>query len=232
MDITLIKSGNYYWDKIAQRDIVSDTEMTQLADCGMVLLHKVGLRPLYIEGTKMDIELSQKPENPMEIPDLILHSPNDVDTQSAKIIQFQLAHGNCPVEIKTTDFIKNASNIDNKDIYKNMFLAHLDSLEKKGYKHVVIVADEKNIDKMAFSLNGQGLNRQYVFPIYSFVNGQEIVDKNLISSIYITRDMIDSLLLWQFEHSKEPCFRNGKGKYRPALQSTILRCKLNLPEFY
>ena len=234
MDVTLIKKGDYYRDNEIQQDIVTDTEMTRLADCGMILLHKAGLRPLYITGEKLksEVEFVQKPEKQMEKPDLILYSPNEPDTQSAKIIQIQLAAGNCSTEIRAVDFIEKASHVENTDIYKNMFKNHLDSLAEEGYKHIVIVADEKELNKMALSFNNKGLDKRYLFPIYSFSNGQEIVDKNLINAMYITRDMLDSVLLWQFEHSEDPCFKNKKGKYKPALESEFLRYKLNLPRNY
>ena len=234
MDITLIKRGDYYRDKKTEQDIVSETEIARLADCGMVLLHKVGERPLYIAGndTDKDLILAQKPEKILEKPDLILYSPNEPDTQSAKIIQFQLGNGNCPTEIRSVDFIENASNVQDPKIYKNMFKKHLDSLAEEGHKHIVIVADEKELNKMACSFNNQGLNPKYNLPIYSFSAEKEVVDNNLIDCIYVTRDLLDSVLLWQFEHSEDPTFKGKKGKYKSVLGSEYIRAKLNLPRSY
>lgn len=232
MDITLIESGKSHWDREAQKDVVFDTEMTRLVDCGMILLHKIGLRPLYVEGNDLELKFEEKPQKQMEKPNLILFSTNEADTQSAQILQLQLISGNCPVEIKQTDFIEKTANVSDKKIYQNMFKTYLNSFEKKGYKHIVIVADKKNLDRMVYSLNNTGLNEQYTFPIYSFSDGQEIVDKNLINAMYITRDILDSVLLWQFEHSKAPQFKAGKGKYRFALTSDYLKYKLKLPNTY
>lgn len=234
MDVTLIKRGDYYQDTKTKQKVVLETEITRLTDSGMILLHKAGLRPLYVQGNglRSELELIQKPMDLLEKPDLILYSPNDTDIQSAKIIQFQLAYGNCSAEIRPVNFIESATNTDNLTIYKNMFEEHLNSLAEEGRKHVVIIADEKELNKMAFAFNGKGLNKEYNLPIYFFSDGKEVIDRNLINAIYATRDLLDSVLLWQFENSKNPCFKGGKGKYKPALENEFLRYKLNLPRNY
>ena len=229
MDITLIPEAESTYNRKLQRKFISDDGMVRLTDCTLVLLHKSGMRPLYLMEEKSERALMQPEHTPMAKPDLILFSNIDTGVQSARVVQEQLKRCECEVKMLGTDF----SMIDrtkNPTMLKNMLLKRAQNLKEKGYQHIVVIADSEYLDKIAYCMNEKGLNSSYNIPIFSFSDGKEIDDINLTKNLYITRDLLDNYLIGKVNRSDSGKLTQFKGKCQHPLEIYQLRSKLHLPE--
>ncbi len=228
MDITLIPISESKFDKEHEKNFLTDNGITQLTDCALVLLHKSGMRPLYLMQETNEKIISE-PQQVMSKPDLILCCNTETGKQSARVIQEQLERCSCHVRILEADFsvIKKTNQSEQ---LKNLFSTRASRLEQKGHKHIVVVADSESLGKIAHCMNDKGLNQSYNIPIYSFLDGKEIVDENLMGDrLYITREMLDYILINKLLN-KDKKFSNFKGKCRLPKSIFQLQRKLHFPE--
>lgn len=225
MDITLIPKAESNYDKKLHKSFISDEGMVHLTDCSLVLLHKVGLRPIYLmENCQERILLH--PTHKMFKPDLILFCNTEAGKQSAFVVQEQLKKCQCEpksegmnfsVPLKTNHF----------NIFKNRVLTHIRRLERKGYQHVVVIADPKYLNKIAYCINEKGINPDYNIPIYSFSDGKEIYDANLTQdNMYITRDLLDDYLISSLNHENNTELSKFKGKCFHPMEIAQLRDRI------
>ena len=219
MDITLIKEAGSVYSRKEKKENISGEGIADLADCALVLLHKAGLRPLFVIDAKGKEKVVFSPETKMKKPDLILFSGTEIGKQSARALQEQIKNiADCPVKILPVNF-STIDKADNFEILKNILLTRAKSFEEKGYEHLVIVAETETLDKIAHCMNGTGL-REHNVPIYSFSDGKEIKDENLVSGSYMTRDLMDTILVNRYKNSENKL-------YKPLSICTI-RQKLNI----
>ena len=206
MDITLIKQADFIYNKREKKQVISDDGVACLSDCSLVLLHKAGLRPLFIIDPKGKEKIIFSPEEKMEKPNLILFPETEIGKQSARTIQEQLKTiANCSCRILPVNF-STIDKVENFEILKNMLLTRAKSFEDKGYEHLVIVAETETLDKIAHCMNGIGL-KEHNIPIYSFSNGKEIEDENLTFGSYMTRDIMDTILVKRYNNSENRLFK-------------------------
>ena len=200
MDLTLIKQANFLYNRKQKKEIISDEGIACLSDCALILLHKSGLRPLFIIDSEDKEKILLSPKEKMEKPDLILFSDTEIGKQSARTLQEQMkAIADCSTKILPINF-STIENVDNFEVLKNLLHTKAKHLEERGYKHLVVVAKPETLDKIAHCMNGTGLKNQNV-PIYSFLNGKEIMDENLTSGSYMTRDIMDTMLVKRYNAS-------------------------------
>ena len=230
MDITLIPQAESRYDKKYRKIFLTDGGMTQLTDCSLVLLHKAGMRPLYLMTNKGERIVAQPEHAKMTEPDLILYSDTEpTGEQSAKVIQEQLKTCNCSAEISNINFsMMNKSNAP--EVLKNVFATRIEQLSKKGYHHIVIVANSRHLDTIARCMNQTGLNQAHNIPVYSFSDGQEIRDRNLIDNFYITRELLDHYLIGVLSRDLDQELSQFKNKCSHSLEIFQLKKKLHLPE--
>lgn len=230
MDVTLIPISESKFDKKHKKTFLTDNGMAQLTDCTLVLLHKSGMHPLYLIQEKNEKIVSEPQQHQvMAKPDLILCCNTETGKQSARVIQEQLERCSCHVRILEADFsvIKKTNQSEQ---LKNLFSTRASRLEQKGHKHIVVVADSESLGKIAHCMNDKGLNQSYNIPIYSFSDGKEIVDRNLIENLYITREMLDHILINSLNQDKDKKLSHFKGKCRLPIDIPQLQRKLHFPE--
>ena len=226
MDITLIPQAESIYNKKLNKNIISDSGITQLSDCALILMHKAGLRPLYVVGyNKTNIQI--EPDHKTAKPNYIVCENDEIAKQSAGVIQNQLEHNGCSVNIGYIGLSKSK----NTNIQKNLLETRLKQMEEKGVCHLVIVGKKEQLDKIARCICGQGLNSAYNIPIYSYSNGVEITDKNLMGgNMYVTRDILDSMLIHQIQFDENPKLEKYKNLCHKALELPHLKRKLNINE--
>ena len=230
MDITLIPESEKKLNKKLRKNFISDEGMVILTDCTVLLLHKSGMRPLYLMTDNGESILLQPNHKKMAPPDLILYS--DAETsgeQSAKVIQEQLKTCDCSAELRSVN-LSIINKTTNLNLLKNMFTTRVEQLEKEGIHHVVIVAKDHLLDTIARCMNDKGLNRSYNIPVYSFSEGQEIEDKNLIDNFYVTREMLDNHLIRIMNSDTDSKFSKFKNKCHRSLELHQLKKRLHIPE--
>ena len=226
MDITLIPKAESKYDKKLGKSFILDAGIVQLSDCSLILLHKAGLRPLYVmEGFKERI--LHQPTRKLSKPDLILFCNSESGRQSAFVVQEQLKRCGCNPESKSVDF-STISKTNNFKILKNRLSKRTERLSKAGYKHLVVIADSECLDKIAACISGEGLPLNYNIPIYSFSNGKEIKDVNLTGeNMYVTRELLDSCLMRHLiQKDDDNCLEQYKDKCFPAAEFWQLRNRL------
>ena len=228
MDITLIPQAESKYNKKLHKSFITDSAIVELTDCCLVLLHKSGLRPLFSLGKEERILFTPEHKT-MAKPDLIIYNESEVGKQSARVIQEQLGNSGHPVRILGTDFSA-IRNSNNPEILKNILSTRSSYLEQKGYHHIVVVAENGILDKIALCMNGKGLNQSYNIPIYSFSDGQEIEDVNLSQNFYITRDLLDDWLVGAVNRGMNKKLAHYKGKCYHPLPLHYLQKKLHFPE--
>ena len=225
MDITLIQEPtSFLYNRKNKKTILSGTAITELIDCSMVLLHKADLRPLYVFNDSNQEKICLAPQQKMEKPDLILFSDTEIGKQSARVIQEQLFRGGCSTRILPTNFSVPEDNFEN---FKNRAIIRAESLEKRGFKHLVIVAPTEILDKISCCMTGKVLSGQHNIPIYSFSDGKEISDPNLSRGLSITRDILDNFLIRVIRKQENPNFVKYKNSC-PPLEVYQIEKKLHL----
>jgi len=232
MDITLIPQADSKYDKKLHKSFISDNGIVQLTDCSLVLLHKAGMRPLYLMTGKEERIIIQPEHKKMAEPDLILFSDTGVaGEQSAKVIQEQLKTCSCSAEIRGLNLsMWKWNKKKNFDVLKNMLTTRVQQLEEKGYHHIVVVGDAPHLDTIARCMNGTGLNQAYNIPIYSFSDGKEIQDRNLIDNFYITRELLDDLLMSSLNRDIIEELVPFKNKCHHSMELYLLKKKLRSKE--
>ena len=171
MDVTLIPQAESKYNKKLHKSFITDNAMIELTDCCLVLLHKSGLRPLFLLGEEERILFTPEHKT-MAKPDLIIYNESEAGKQSARVIQEQLRHSRQPIKILGTNF-STIEKTNNPEILKNILSTRSSYLEQKGYHHIVVVADREILDKIALCMNGKGLNQSYNIPIYTMPVGRK-----------------------------------------------------------
>ena len=199
MDISFVEKADSHYNKNLQKNIVSDSGIASLSDCSLILLHKCGMRPLWVADKKME-RVVLKPEQLMKKPDLILFSPDDAGNQSARIIQEQLENCDCKVKIAPFD----VSGITQPEVLKNVISTRMRSLEEKGYQHVIFVENFDTLNKLSMCINKTPITAEQDIPVYSFSDGKKVSDANLDKNLYITRDILDNFLIRRIQKTDTP----------------------------
>ena len=230
MEITLVLQSDSIQDKKTKKILPTGMGITQLLDCGMILLHKAGLRPLYVINSRNNEEIHFNPTKKMEKPDLILFSEtSEIGKVSAQILQKQLLSGECYADISPFNFSKSETN---PKIFKNIIQKRIGDLEKQGFKHIIFVASTKELNRIAYSIREEteegasfpfpGKNN---FPLQSFSSGKELYDENLVNGFYITRDILDTILLKNLKETDKTELKRFKG-CKPVLEAYLLKEKI------
>ena len=227
MDISFVEKADFHYNKDLQKNIISDMGIASLSDCSLILLHKCGMRPLWVvEGNLERVIL--RPEQMMKKPDLILFSPDDAGNQSARIIQEQLENCDCKIKIAPIDI----ATIQTKqpELLESIISTRIRSLEEKGYQHVIFVENFDTLNKLSMCINKTPIAGGQDVPVYSFSDGKQIQDSNLDKNLYVTRDILDNFLIRKIQKEDSPDLKPFKGKCRFYLEPHQLKNRLHLYE--
>lgn len=229
MDITLLRQGKRFTEDIKHKrfDYISGGDISNLSKSALMILYRCGKRPLYIfEGSSQNGHISLHSQ-PQAVPDCILCGKDKHSVQSARVIQEQMQRMETPVRIlKLSSLSETALSEEHlKRFYSNLIRHTFQSLEKKGLKHIIVVANQKELNAIyqAITHSDTALSDDSSEMMIALSDGKEKFRYNPNNADYITEGMLDTLLVNTINSSKCPenCLP-FKGKVKKAIPNEVL----------
>ena len=229
MDVTLVRQGTCrtetengeFFESLPSDEIVS------ISKSALRLMYACGKRPLWVNNGKDDWKITVE-NKPQAQPDCILCGSTVSGIKSARIFQKQLRHlGSSVGLIQLKSLSETALSKEHlKRFYMNLIQNSFDSLEKKGLKHIVVVAAEKELDAISCALTGIEKTLDKNVAMRMIRKGKHAGDFNPYNTDYITEGIYETMLN---HHIKgENCsedLKKFKGKVRSLIGAEYLSKK-------
>lgn len=229
MDVTLVrqgkcrtelKNGEYF-------EYLPSDEIVGISKSALRLIYACGKRPLYVHNGKEDWEITVE-KNPQSQPDCILCGSTSSSVQSARIFQKQLRQlGSSVGLIQLKSLSESALSKEHlKRFYTKLIQNSFASLQKKGLKHIVVIAAEKELEAISYALTGKENSLSKNVSMRLIRNGKSVSDFEPNNPNYITEGMYETILLRHINGDNCPEYlKKFKGKIRSLISDEYLSAK-------
>ena len=229
MDITLIRQGLCQTETENGKtfEFLPSNHITDISKSSLRLAYACGERPLFVNKGGEDWEISVE-EHPQARPDVILCGENSNSLKSAHILRRQLHRLGFKVPVIK---LKSLSESALSEEYLTRFHTKLiqnsfNSLEKRGLKHIIVMANQKELNAIFTALTGKKSHQNPEVSMRIIQDGKLSYSFNPADPNYITEGMYETML---FHHiNGEHCpkhLKKFKGKIKGLLGDTYLSQK-------
>ncbi len=233
MDITLVRQADQKSEIVEGKKIryIDTAEIFDISKSALRILYECGKRPLYSfpKPTSNDMEVSVI-ASPQSEPTCLLCAKELNSLQSANVLAEQLSDVGVKLSVTQLSSLSNASNTpEQKHLSERLIQHELDSLEQKGCRHVIIVADKAKLNDIHHMITGKDLTGQEseTTCLWAIRDGKPAYDYDSQRIDYVTEGMLDSRLVSQIngQNCPEP-LKRFQGKVRIPIDGYRLYYKI------
>ena len=216
MEVTLIRQGtcSVESEKGVNFEYLPVGCVTNISRSALRLMYACGQRPLFVNkgGENWDISVE---ENPQAKPDVILCGENSNSAKSAYILRRQLHRLGFKIPVMK---LKSLSESALSEEYITKFHTKLiqdsfNSLEKRGLKHIIVMANQKELNAIFHALTGKKASQNPEVSMRIIQDGKLSATFNPADPNYITEGIYETMLFHHIngEHCPEH-LKKFKGK--------------------
>lgn len=229
MDITLIRQGLCRTETENGKtfEFLPAEHVTNISKSALRLVYACGERPLFVNKGGEDWEISVE-KNPLPKPDVILCGENSNSLKSAHILRRQLHRLGFKVPVIKLKSLSESA-LSEKYItrfHTNLIQNSFNSLEKRGLKHIVVMANQKELNAIFTALTGKKSHQNPEVSMRIIQDGKLSCSFNPADPNYITEGMYETMLFHHIngDHCSEH-LKKFKGKIKGLLGNAYLSQK-------